>query len=463
MQSPPRVRIAPSPTGYFHVGTGRTALFNWLFARRHGGTFVLRIEDTDTARNRPEHVEGIMSSLRWLGLGWDEGPYLQSERSGLYERAIDVLLEKEAVYACDCTPADIQERARKRKGPPGYDGFCRDRDLEATSGRMLRFKTPREGSIGFTDLVRGNPTFPLAAIEDFGVRKSNGEPLFILANVVDDADMSISHVIRGDDHTSNTPKYALLWDALGYGELPVFAHLPLINNSQGKKLSKRRDKVSVEDFRDEGYLPEAMVNYLALLGWSPGDDREILALDEMINEFDLADVKSSPAIFDERKLASVNSQYLRKMTPAELVERSELWLRSRWEPLAPLVQERVRTLAEVFSMVEFLYRAEPVIDQAEWDKAIRKNASFALVLEAAADSLAGAEWDVDGIHSALSAAGDKAGVATLRDSQAPVRLAVTGRSVGPPLMESLVLLGRDKTLGRIRTGLERVRHEAGTG
>jgi glutamyl-tRNA synthetase len=423
----------------------------------------LRIEDTDTARNRREHVEGIMSSLRWLGLSWDEGPYLQSERSGLYERAIDVLLEKGAVYACDCTPADIQERARKRKGPPGYDGFCRDRDLGATSGRMLRFKTPREGSIGFTDLVRGNPTFPLGAIEDFGVRKSNGEPLFILANVVDDADMSISHVIRGDDHTSNTPKYALLWDVLGYGELPVFAHLPLINNAQGKKLSKRRDKVSVEDFRDEGYLPEAMVNYLALLGWSPGDDREILALEEMISEFDLADVKSSPAIFDERKLASVNSQYLRKMTPEELVERSELWLRSRWEPLAPLVQERVRTLAEVFSMVEFLYRPELVIDQAEWDKAIRKNASFALVLEAAADSLADAEWDVDGIHSALSAAGDKAGGASLRDSQAPVRLAVTGRSVGPPLMESLVLLGRDKTLGRIRTGLERVRHAPGTG
>jgi glutamyl-tRNA synthetase len=423
----------------------------------------LRIEDTDTARNRREHVEGIMSSLRWLGLSWDEGPYLQSERSGLYERAIDVLLEKGAVYACDCTPADIQERARKRKGPPGYDGFCRDRDLGATSGRMLRFKTPREGSIGFTDLVRGNPTFPLGAIEDFGVRKSNGEPLFILANVVDDADMSISHVIRGDDHTSNTPKYALLWDVLGYGELPVFAHLPLINNAQGKKLSKRRDKVSVEDFRDEGYLPEAMVNYLALLGWSPGDDREILALEEMISEFDLADVKSSPAIFDERKLASVNSQYLRKMTPEELVERSELWLRSRWEPLAPLVQERVRTLAEVFSMVEFLYRPDLVIDQAEWDKAIRKNASFALVLEAAADSLADAEWDVDGIHSALSAAGDKAGGASLRDSQAPVRLAVTGRSVGPPLMESLVLLGRDKTLGRIRTGLERVRHAPGTG
>ncbi len=463
MQSPPRVRIAPSPTGYFHVGTGRTALFNWLFARRHGGTFVLRIEDTDTARNRAEHVEGIMSSLRWLGLGWDEGPFLQSERGALYERAIDVLLEAEAVYACECTPADIQERARKRGGPPGYDGFCRDRGLEATSGRMLRFRTPREGSIGFTDLVRGNPTFPLAAIEDFGVRKSNGEPLFILANVVDDADMAISHVIRGDDHTSNTPKYALLWVALGYGELPVFAHLPLINNAQGKKLSKRRDKVAVEDFRDEGYLAEAMVNYLALLGWSPGDDREILSLDEMISEFDLGDVKSSPAIFDERKLASVNSQYLRKMTPEELVERSELWLRSRWEPLAPLVQERVRTLSEVYSMVEFLYRPEPVIDESEWAKALRKNAGFALVLEAAADTLAGAEWDVEGIHSALSAAGDKAGVANLRDSQAPVRLAVTGRSVGPPLMESLALLGRDKTLSRIRAGLARAQDVPATG
>ncbi len=423
----------------------------------------MRIEDTDTARNRPEHVEGIMSSLRWLGLGWDEGPFLQSERGELYRRAIDVLVGKGAVYACDCTPADIQERARLRGGPPGYDGFCRDRGLEATSGRMLRFRTPRDGSVSFTDLVRGNPTFPLAAIEDFGVRKSNGEPLFILANVVDDADMAISHVIRGDDHTSNTPKYALLWEALGYGQLPVFAHLPLINNAQGKKLSKRRDKVAVEDFRDDGYLAEAMVNYLALLGWSPGDDREILPLEEMVAEFDLGDVKSSPAIFDERKLASVNSQYLRKMTPEELVERSGLWLRSRWEPLAPLVQERARTLAEVFSMVEFLYRSEPVIDQAEWDKALRKNAKFASVLEAAAETLAGAEWDVEGVHAALSAAGDKAGVANLRDSQAPVRLAVTGRAVGPPLMESLVQLGRDKTLARIQAGLARAKEAALSG
>ena len=463
VQAAPRVRIAPSPTGYFHVGTGRTALFNWMFARREGGTFVLRIEDTDTARNRPEHVEGILSSLRWLGLDWDEGPYLQSERGELYRDAISTLVQSGAVYACDCTTAQIQQRARERGGPPGYDGFCRDRGLDPAESLMLRFKTPREGTLQFTDLVRGDPTFPLAAIEDFGVRKSNGEPLFILANVVDDADMAITHVVRGEDHTSNTPKYALLWEALGYGELPVFAHLPLINNAQGKKLSKRRDKVAVEDFRDDGYLAEAMVNYLALLGWSPGDDREILALDEMVEAFRLEDVKSAPAIFDERKLAAVNSHYLRNLPEADFVERSQEWLRSRWVPLAPLVQERVRTLAEVYTMADFAYRAEPVVDLVEWRKAVRKNAKFGEVLEAAIETLAVATWDVEGIHQALSSAGEKVGVANLRDAQAPVRLAVMGRPVGPPLMEGIELLGRDRTLSRLRAGQVRLHEESPTG
>ena len=463
VQASPRVRIAPSPTGYFHVGTGRTALFNWMFARREGGTFVLRIEDTDTARNRPEHVEGILSSLRWLGLDWDEGPYLQSERGELYRQAISALVECGAVYACDCTAAQIQQRARERGGPPGYDGFCRDRGLDAGDSLMLRFKTPREGTLQFMDLVRGDPTFPLAAIEDFGVRKSNGEPLFILANVVDDADMAITHVVRGEDHTSNTPKYALLWEALGYGELPVFAHLPLINNAQGKKLSKRRDKVAVEDFRDDGYLAEAMVNYLALLGWSPGDDREILGLDEMVEAFRLEDVKSAPAIFDERKLAAVNSHYLRGLPEAEFVERSQEWLRSRWAPLAPLVQERVRTFAEVYTMADFAYRPEPVVDQVEWRKAVRKNAKFGEVLEAAIETLSVATWDVEGIHQALSSAGEKVGVANLRDAQAPVRLAVMGRPVGPPLMEGIEVLGRDRTLSRLRSGQVRLHEESPTG
>jgi glutamyl-tRNA synthetase len=221
--------------------------------------------------------------------------------------------------------------------------------------------------------------------------------------------------------------------------------------------------VAVEDFRDDGYLAEAMVNYLGLLGWSPGEDREILTLAEMVSEFRLQDVKAAPAIFDERKLASVNSQYLRKLPAAEFVKRSQEWLSSRWEPLAPLIQERVRTLAEVYPMADFLWRPEPVIDQGEWAKALRKNTNFVSVLEAGTETLTEAAWDVEGIHAALSAAGDKAGVANLRDAQGPVRLAVTGRSVGPPLMESIHLLGRDKTLARLRGALARLHDEAATG
>lgn len=441
------------------MGTGRTALFNWLFARQHRGTFVLRIEDTDAARNRPEHIEGIKRALQWLGLDWDEGPYFQSQRSELYAEAIDKLIEVGAVYACDCAPEEIDRRAKERK-KPGYDGFCRDRGLEPTTGRMLRFRTPHEGETYFVDLVRDSKPVANSAIEDFGVRKSNGDPLFILANVVDDAEMGITHVIRGEDHFTNTTKYVLLWEALGYGPLPTFAHLPLITNAQGRKLSKRRgDKVSVEDYRDDGYLPEALRNYLALLGWSPGDDREILTREEMVAEFRLEDVKSAPARFDEKKLQSVNSAYLRALPTEELVERSQAWLRSRWEPIAGLVQERARTLAEIYTMTDFLYRPEPVVDQAEWDKGVRKTPQFAQILASTLARYASIEWDPESIQAATSEAGQDAGLEQLGKAQAPVRLAVTGRSVGPPLWESLVLLGRDRTMARIKAGLERLEAE----
>ena len=456
MPPAPRVRIAPSPTGYFHLGTGRTALFNWLFARQQGGVFILRIEDTDAARNRPEHVAGIERALLWLGLAWDEGPYFQSQRAGLYAEAVDRLVAAGAVYACDCTPEQIQERARARGGPPGYDGHCRDRGLEPTPGRMLRFRTPREGETFFRDIVRDSKPVRNETLEDFGVRKSNGDPLFILANVVDDADMGITHVIRGEDHFTNTTKYILLWEALGYGPLPAFAHLPLINNAQGKKLSKRRDKVAVEDYRDEGYLPEALRNYLALLGWSPGGGREILGVDEMIAEFRLEDVKSAPAKFDEVKLQSVNAEYLRSLPPGELVERAQTWLRDRWEPIAPLVQERARTLAEVYTLTDFLYRPEPVLDEAEWAKAVSKTPEFAAILEAAAARYAEIDWDARSIQEATAAAGADAGVEQVRKAQGPVRLAVTGRAVGPPLWESLEALGRDRTIARLRSALRRL-------
>lgn len=455
----PRVRIAPSPTGYFHVGTARAALFNWLFARQQGGTFVLRIEDTDADRSRDEHAAGIERALRWLGLDWDEGPYFQSQRGSLYVAAVAHLWAKGAVYACDCTPAAVQARNKAAGGPPGYDGFCRDRGLEPGPGTLLRFRTPDEGTTSFEDVVRGTVTVDNAHIEDFSVRKSNGDPLFILANVVDDADMAISHVIRGEDHVPNTPKYVLLWEALGYGTTPVFAHLPLLVNDARKKLSKRRDKVAVEDYRDEGYLPDAVVNYLALLGWSPGDDREILTREEMIAEFRLDAVKSSPAVFDLKKMSAVNAEYLRAMPPEQFLETSQAWLAERWAAVAPLVQTRVRTLGEVYPMVDFLYLTEPVIDDEAWEKERRRQPAFAAVLDAAASAYAESEWRADAIREATVAAGASAGVAQLGKVQAPIRLAVTGRTVGPPLFESLEVLGRERTLARVGAARRRVEAE----
>jgi glutamyl-tRNA synthetase len=430
-----------------------------LFARQRGGTFVLRIEDTDALRNRAEHTEGIERAMHWLGLDWDEGPYFQSERGGLYEAAIKQLLDKDLVYACDCTSDLVAQRNKAAGRPPGYDGFCRDRLLEPGTGRLLRFRTPDSGTTSWKDIVRGDVVYENASIEDFSVRKSSGQPLFILANVVDDGAMAITHVIRGEDHVPNTPKHLLLWDALGLGPPPVFAHLPLLVNESRQKLSKRRDKVALEDYRDEGYLSEAMVNYLALLGWSPGADREVLGRQELIDEFRLEEVKSSPAFFDQQKLSSVNAAYLRSLSPDELAERAGRWLNTRWAPLAPLVQERARTLAEIYGMVDFLYLPDVKIDQAEWLKVRRQQPAFVALLEAAEAGFADCEWDATGIKDATLEAGAAVGVTALGKAQAPVRLAVTGRTVGPPLFESLVLLGRRRTIARLAAARERAAQE----
>jgi glutamyl-tRNA synthetase len=452
--APPRVRFAPSPTGYFHVGGARTALFNWLYARQQQGVFVLRIEDTDTERNRDEWVDGIQRAMQWLGLDWDEGPYFQSQRMDLYQTAIDKLLAAGHAYACDCTQEAVRERAAVRGGPPGYDGFCRDRGLEALPGRLVRFRTPDVGTTTVHDLIRGEPTFPNDRIEDFAIRKSSGGPLFIVANVVDDAEMAISDVIRGEEHLPNTPKYQLLWDALGYGPHPVFAHLPLLVNEKRQKLSKRRDKVALEDYRDEGYLPEGLRNYLALLGWSPGDDRELLTLDELISEFRLEDVKSAPAFFDERKLQAVNSEYLRRLPEDDFVAQVLGWFRDTWAPIAPLVQERARTLGDVPKMVDFLYLAEPVIDMKAWEREVRRQPAFAQILDAARAEYATCQWTAAALHDVTKSLGEAVGVPQLGKAQAPIRLAVTGRDVGPPLFESLQLLGRERTLARLRRARE---------
>jgi glutamyl-tRNA synthetase len=492
----PRVRFAPSPTGYFHVGGARSALFNWLFARRHDGTFVLRIEDTDEERNRVEWTEGIISALEWLGMPPDEGPYLQSAQGPAHQAAIDALWESGALYACDCSRPEIDERTRLRAAAgdptPGYDGYCRDRGLPRGDGRALRFRTPDEGVTVVADLVRGDVEFPNRATEDFICVKGNGKPLFALANVVDDRTMAITHVFRGEEHLPNTPKQMMLWRALNEATaaelpLPVFAHLPLLVNEQGKKLSKRRDPVAVEMYRDQGYLPSAFRNYLALLGWSPGEE-EIVPLSTLIERFRIEDVQRSPAFFDIKKLTHMNGVYIRELSTPEFIGLSLPWLHpepgewaagdwsdpdtgtaitegprwpaARFDPevfarIAPVVQERVSVLGEVPAMVDFLFLEDPPIDPDSWEKAIGRDEVAPLILRDALEAYGTCGWTRDELHQVTAQIGEAHGRA-LGKAQAPIRVAVTGKRVGPPLFESLEVLGRDETRRRISAALERL-------
>jgi len=475
----PRVRFAPSPTGYFHVGSARTALYNWLFARRTGGTFILRIEDTDAERNREEWVVGIIDSLEWLDMSPDEGPYRQSERSSRYSEAIDVLWGAGALYACDCTRGDIDART-KDNPTPGYDGFCRERGLGRSDG-ALRLRVPDEGTTTVTDLVRGEVVFPNAAIEDFVAVKSSGAPLFVLANVVDDIDMSITHVIRGEDLLPSTPKGLILWDELvrsGFGPaagspLPAFAHLPMLVNERRQKLSKRRDPVAMEMYREQGYLPAAMRNYLALLGWSHPDGREILSVEEMIESFSLEAVNHAPAFFDVEKLRWMNGEYVRAMSVEEFVEASRPWTGppfAPWPPdrfdegvfrrMAKLVQERVAILSEVPAMVDFLFLERPEIDEQSWSS-ISSDEAAPAILDAALAAYRECNWEADVLHEVTRVIGESLG-RKLNKAQAPIRVAVTGRKVGPPLFESMAVLGREAVLDRIMSARARLAEPAGS-
>jgi glutamyl-tRNA synthetase len=462
---PARLRFAPSPTGYFHVGGARTALYNRVVADQLGGTFVLRIEDTDSERNRQEWTDGIQRAMHWIGADWDEGPYFQSEREHLYAAAADRLVDDGNAYYCDCTREVVDART-KGHATPGYDGFCRDRGLGPGPGRALRFRTPKEGHTTVVDVVRGTPTFENRLIEDFVVQRGNGSAMFLLANVVDDIDMRITHVLRAEEHLPNTPKAILLWQVLDGGELPVFAHLPVLVNEQRQKLSKRRDKVALEDFRDEGFLPEAMRNYLMLLGWSPSGNREIVPWEVMQTEFRLEDCVPSPAFFDVKKLRAFNGEYLRALPVAEFVARCAPWLTApdvawpldrfdaaAFEVMAPLVQERVTVLSEVPAMVDFLFLDAPPDDQAAWDKAMK--APAAALLDETLAAYEHCTWAAEPLKEALTAVGEAHGL-KLGKAQAPVRVAVTGRTVGPPLFESLEVLGRARTLDRLRAARGRL-------
>ncbi len=466
------MRFAPSPTGLFHVGGARSALQNWIFAKQHDGAFVLRIEDTDASRNRPEWIEGILSALDWIGIerGSYEGPYFQSAYAEAHTAAAAELYAAGKAYYCDCTREDVALRAAPGREARGYDGFCRDRGLGPGEKRALRFRTPDEGVTVVVDLIRGKPTFDNALLEDFVIARSDGSAVFLFANVVDDMTMKITHVIRAEEHLPNTPKQQLLWEALGQAP-PVWAHVPVVVNEKRQKLSKRRDKVALEAFRDEGYLASAMRNYLMLLGWAPSGDREIVPWSVIEEEFRLENVNPSPAFFDERKLRAFNGEYIRAMSVDDFIAACRPWLTGEvggarpapWAPsdydpaafaaVAPLAQTRIAVLAEIVSYVDFLFLPETMIDQAAWDKAMKEGSADLLsaVIEAFAALPA---WEAEALRSAMEAVGTERGL-KLGKAQAPVRVAVTGRGVGLPLFESLQVLGRDRTLARLRSALAR--------
>lgn len=456
MSAAPRLRFAPSPTGYLHVGGARAALFNWLIARRTGGEFLLRVEDTDRERNRPELTDNILESMRWLGLDWDGDVVYQADHLDEHAAGARSLHKGGRAYWCDCTPEDVHARTTE-PGASGYDGHCRDRDLEPGPTTALRFRAPDDGVTEFTDVVRGDVSFDNATIEDFVLLRSNGLPVFLLSNAMDDAAMGITHVVRGEDHINGTPKYLLLRDALGLGRPEVLAHLPLLVNESRKKLSKRRDSVAVGEFRDRGFLPEAMMNYLVTLGWGPKDEIEIRPMSEIIEQFRLEDVNPAPAFFDERKLEHFNAEYVRALSPDEFVERTVPFLAESdrsLEPirrLAPVLQQRVRLLPDAEAMVDFLYLDEVPRDDASWDKVMGKTPEVAAdMLDGAIEAFTATEWESEQLHAALLAVGEAQGL-KLGKAQAPIRVAVTGRTVGPPLFESLEVLGRDETLTRLRS------------
>ena len=463
----PRYRFAPSPTGYFHVGGARTALYNWILAVRQGGTFVLRIEDTDESRNQPQWTQGIIDALAWLGINSDdphfEGPFFQSANAAEHVRAAEQLFASGHAYYCDLTSEQIQERA-KESGKTGYDGYSRDRGLGPGEGRVLRFRVP-EGHTIVRDLVRGDVDFDNSTIEDFVLLRGNGTPVFLLANVVDDILMNITHVVRAEEHLPNTPKQQMLWDALGK-KPPQWAHVPVLVNEQRKKLSKRRDKVAVEQYREEGILADAMRNYLMTLGWAPAGDTEIVPWETIVETFRLEDVNHSPAFFDIKKLQAFNGEYIRLMPLEEFIAQAEVVLTSPNVPwpadryrsdmfraMAPLVQTRVAVMAEVVPMVDFLFLAEPPIDEQSFTKTFSAE-SAVTTLNDIAVAFESIEWTAERIKVAVEAVGERHGI-KLGKMQAPLRVAVTGRTVGPPLFEPIELLGRDETLRRIRSAISR--------
>lgn len=484
--SPIRVRFCPSPTGSPHVGMARTALFNWAFARHHGGTFVFRIEDTDVARDSQESYDTLLEVMRWLGFSWDEGPevggpygpYRQSERYPIYAAVAAKLLAADRAYHCYCSQEELDERREKAQSegrPPGYDGHCRaltDDQVATFKGQgrepVVRFRMP-DGRIEFDDLVRGEISFATEHVPDYVLVRANGHPLYTLVNPVDDALMEITHVLRGEDLLSSTPRQLALYDALaeigvGTGTTPRFGHLPYVMGQGNKKLSKRDPEANLLGYRDSGFLPEGLINYLALLGWAIADDHDIFSLDEMVAAFDINRVNPNPARFDLKKCEAINAAHLRALPVEELANRVVPYLQSAGllaDPVtdderatlaaaAPLIQERMTTLGEAADMVGFIFVSEEDFALEPDDAAKILNGEGVEIVKASYDVLVGlATWDTPSIETALRATLLEEMALKPRIAFGPVRIAITGRRISPPLFESMELLGRDRSLARL--------------
>jgi glutamyl-tRNA synthetase len=471
-----RTRIAPAPTGPCHVGIARTAFFNYLFTRKHRGTFIMRLEDTDVARSRKEFEEDIYNGLRWLGMNWDEGPdiggdygpYRQSERKEIYQAYLRKLIEAEHVYPCFCTPEELEEERKNRlklKLPPRYSGKCarlskQDQEAAKAQGKpfSMRFRMP-EKKIAFDDMIRGKVEFDGADIGDFVVVRPNGDFIFHLSNVVDDIEMKITHVIRGEDHISNTPKHIALAEAMG-ATPPRYGHIPLILNPDRSKMSKRKDPTSVSMYRQRGYLPEAMVNFLALIGWSPGTEREVFSLDELIETFSIESVNLAGAIFDIEKLNWLNGCYIRNLPPEKLQERLSPYLPGT-DPnylgqIIPLIQERLKRLDEASALTDFFFR-----DELEYDSAflVAKKHSVEESKTALQEVLARLsdlpEFSVEALETTLRRLVEELGWLT-GPLFMMIRVAVTGSTATPPLFQTMSVLGKERCLARIRRAIEKL-------
>lgn len=464
-----KLRFAPSPTGFLHVGGARTAIFNLLHARRYGGSMLLRIEDTDVERSRQRHAEQIVSSLQWLGVEWDEGPVYQSDRLELYRERAAELMDRDKAYRCYCTVEELEEErnAAERAGKAyRYSGKCR---TLAEAGALqpldvphvIRFKV-NAGDIRFHDLIRGDVHFEAELIDDFVLLRSDGYPTYHLSVCVDDIDMAITHVARGDDHLSNTPKHILLFQAFG-APVPEFAHLPLILGSDKKRLSKRTGATSAEEYREMGILPEALFNFLSLLGWSPGGDRELFTGQEAATMFDLRDVNKAPAVFDVEKLLWMNGQYLQRMSAVQIYPHLVPFLGDAPPPLeviAPMIElhrARARTLHDVAEQMSVYFAPDDAVDyQAEAVKKHLKGEDLVPRMRDLRDALAGTEpFDVVAAEQSLRKLAETAGISAGKLIH-PLRVALTGRMASPPIFDVAVILGKQRTLRRLDRMIERM-------